>query len=213
VRAVAFFDVDGTLVPGISSAVYLGGYLGHQEAVAEAEAAWDAGLMEPRAVEELDALGWAGTSEGQIREWLEDLPLVDGIAEVVEWCVAHDVVPVLATLAWRPVGEFLCSRFGFVEASGPTLEVRDSVYTGISLTGSDEFRKRDFARGFAEDRGLALSGCAAVGDSLSDLPLFGEVGLAIGFNATEKARALAHTNHTGPDLRVILPTFEAWLGC
>ncbi|WP_350281715.1 haloacid dehalogenase-like hydrolase [Kribbella sp. HUAS MG21] len=146
-----------------------------------------------------------------MQEWLEDMPVVDGIADVVEWCVAHDVVPALATLAWRPVGEFLCAKFGFVAASGPTLEVRDGVYTGISLTGSDEYRKRDFAREFARDRGLSLDRCAAIGDSLSDLPLFGEVGLAIGFNPTPKAQALAHTNHTGPDLRVVLPTLRAGL--
>lgn len=210
-RVVAFFDVDGTLVPRLSSAIYLAGYLGHQEAVAEAEAAWDAGLMDPRSVEQLDARGWAGTSEVQVREWLEELPLVDGIAEVVEWCLAHDVVPALATLAWRPVGDFLCDKFGFVEACGPTLEVRDGTYTGVSLTGSDEFLKRDFALHFAKDRGLTLDRCLAIGDSKSDLPLFGEIGLAVGFNATGQARAVAHVNYTGPDLRVLLPSFEAWL--
>ena len=212
-RGVVFFDVDGTLVPGISSAVYLAGHLGHRDEVAAAEAAWDAGTVSPRYVEELDARGWAGTSAVQVREWLADLPLVDGIADVVAWCTANDVVPVLATLAWRPVGEFLCTRFGFVEACGPTLEVRDGLYTGISLTGGDEYRKRDFARDFAKDHGLSLAQCAAVGDSLSDLPLFAEAGLAIGFNATERARSLAHTNHTGNDLRVILPTLRAWFEC
>ncbi|MFF0268000.1 HAD family hydrolase [Kribbella sp. NPDC004536] len=208
-----FFDVDGTLVPGISSAVYLAGHLGHQQAVAEAEAAWDVGTVSPRYVEELDARGWAGTSVEQIREWLADLPLVDGIEDVVSWCVANEVVPVLATLAWRPVGEYLCARFGFVEAYGPTLEVREGRYTGISLIGSDEYGKRDFAREFAKGHGLSLAQCAAVGDSLSDLPLFGEAGLAIGFNATDPARALAHTNHTGNDLRAVLPTLREWFEC
>jgi phosphoserine phosphatase len=138
-RAVAFFDVDGTLVPGISSAVHLAGYFGHAEAVAEAEAAWDAGLVEARYVEELDARGWAGTSEHQVREWLGLLPLVDGIAEVVEWCVAHELIPALATLAWHPVGVYLCETFGFVDACGPRLEVRDGMYTGISLTSYDQY--------------------------------------------------------------------------
>jgi phosphoserine phosphatase len=152
VRAVAFFDVDGTLVPGISSAVHLAGYLGHAEAVAEAEAGWDAGLFDARYVEEIDARGWAGTSETQIREWLVELPLVDGIADVVEWCVERDVVPALATLAWHPVGVYLCETFGFVEACGPTLEVRDGVYTGSSLTSYDQYVKRDFALKFAPER-------------------------------------------------------------
>lgn len=209
--AAAFFDVDGTLVPGTSSGVYLAGYLGHQEAVTEAYAAWDAGLASARDIEELDARGWAGAGVADVRAWLSDLPLVDGITEVVEWCLANDVLPALATLAWRPVGDFLCDSFGFVEAFGPTLEVRDGVYTGISPTGSDEYLKRDFARHFANDRGLTLDRCAAIGDSLSDFPLFAEVGLAIGFNPTDQARAHTHVNHTGPDLRAVLPTLEQWL--
>lgn len=210
-RAVAFFDVDGTLVPGISSAVHVAGYLGRAEAVAEAEAAWDAGLVSARYVEELDARGWAGTSEAQIREWLGALPLVDGIAEVVEWCVDHEVIPALATLAWHPVGVYLCETFGFVDTCGPMLEVRDGIYTGISLTSYDSQAKRDFAERFAKQHGFALDRCAAVGDSLSDLPLFADVGLAVAFNATDRARALADIEVTGQDLRAVLPCLEAWL--
>ncbi|WP_199238283.1 HAD family hydrolase [Kribbella steppae] len=211
-KAVAFFDVDGTLVPGISSAVHLAGHLGRADAVAEAEAAWDAGLVSARYVEELDARGWAGTSETQIREWLGVLPLVDGIAEVVEWCVDHDVIPALATLAWHPVGVYLCETFGFVDTCGPRLEVRDGIYTGIPLSSYDSEAKRDFAVRFAKERGLTLDRCVAVGDSLSDLPLFAEVGLAVAFNATERARALADVEVTGRDLRAVLPSLENWLG-
>jgi phosphoserine phosphatase len=205
-RAIAFFDVDGTLVPGTSSAIYLAGYLGHVDAVVEAEAAWDAGL-----VEELDARGWTGVSETQVGEWLALLPVVDGIAEVIDWCTAYDVIPALATLAWQPVGAYLCETFGFVEASGPTLEVQDGMYTGISLTGCDEYLKRDFALRFAKERGLTLDRCAAIGDSRSDLPLFAEAGLAIAFNADNKARALAHVEVDSGDLRAVLPALETWL--
>jgi phosphoserine phosphatase len=86
-------DVDGTLIPGTSSAVLLATRLGHADQVAEAEAAWDAGLVSARYVEELDARGWAGTSQAQVREWLADLPLVDGIGDVIRWCRDHDCAP------------------------------------------------------------------------------------------------------------------------
>jgi len=210
-RAVAFFDIDGTLVPGISSAIHLAGFLGHLDAVTEAEAAWDAGLVEARFVEEVDARGWAGTTEAQIAEWLTDLPLVDGIGDVLAWCVAHAVVPALATLAWQPVGAYLCNSFGFAEASGPVLEVQEGSYTGVLLQSCDEIAKRDFATRFAKDCGLSLSRCAAIGDSRSDLPLFAEVGLAVAFNADEQARAIAHVEIAGLDLRAVLPALENWL--
>jgi haloacid dehalogenase-like hydrolase len=143
VRAVLFIDVDGTLVPGVSSAGFLAARLGHADQVAEAEAAWDAGLVTARQVEELDARGWAGTAEAQVREWLAELPLVDGIGEVIRWCRDHDVVPVLATLAWRPVGSYLCETFGFYDCCGPALEVRDGIFTGVALGSCDEYGKRE----------------------------------------------------------------------
>jgi phosphoserine phosphatase len=41
--------------------------------------------------------------------------------------------------------------------------------------------------------------------------LFEAVGLAVAFNATERARALADVEITGRDLRAVLPPLEAWL--
>ncbi|MEV0739026.1 haloacid dehalogenase-like hydrolase [Streptomyces sp. NPDC050549] len=210
-RAVAFFDVDGTLVPGISSAYFLAERLGHGDQVAEAEAAWDAGLVGARYVEELDARGWAGTSETQVRQWLSDLPLVQGIAEVVHWCRNHDVVPVLATLAWDPVGSYLRTTFGFADSCGTRLETRDGVFAGRALDSYDEYVKRDFAHRVAMRHGLSLDRCAAVGDSKSDLPLFDEVGCAIAFNADPGARARAHAVVDSGDVRDVLPVLSKWL--
>ena len=179
--------------------------------MAEAEAAWDAGLVTARHVEELDARGWAGTTEAQVSEWLAELPLVRGIGNVVRWCRDHDVVPALATLAWRPVGTYLCEVFGFDDCCGPTLEVRGGVFTGVALGSCDEYGKRDFAKGLAEQHGLSLDRCAAIGDSRSDLPLFGEVGLAIAFNADRDTRAHAHVQIDSIDLSDAIPPLERWL--
>jgi len=133
--AAVFFDVDGTLVPGTSSSHYLAGFLGHREALSVAEAEWDAGVVGNRAVEFLDAAGWAGTSHQQVREWLGGLPLVDGVAEVVAWCVRNDVLPVLATLAWHPVGDFLCQslkmgRDRSLPNDGKGISVRRDAFWG-----------------------------------------------------------------------------------
>ncbi|MFF4041135.1 HAD family hydrolase [Streptomyces sp. NPDC001816] len=210
-QAVAFFDVDGTLVPGTSSAIFLAEKLGHADQVAEAEAAWDAGLVTARYVEELDARGWAGTSEIQVRKWLTELPLVQGIAEAVDWCRDHGVVPVLATLAWRPVGSYLCEIFGFEDACGPRLETQDGVFTGRALDSYDDYVKRDFAHRVATRHGLSLDLCVAVGDSRSDLPLFDDVGCAIAFNADSKARSRAYAVVDSGDIRDVLPVLSEWV--
>ncbi len=209
--AAVFFDVDGTLVAGTSSAQYLAGFLGHQRALTAAEADWDAGLVGNVEVELLDAAGWAGASREQVWRWLAGMPLVAGIADVLAWCSRHDVLAVLATLAWEPVGAYLCDTYGFAASCGPRLESAGDRFTGAVSLHFDEFAKRNFAVELARSAGLSLDNCAAIGDSRSDLPLFGEVGLAVAFNGDENATAVADATFFGGDLRVVLPALEAWL--
>lgn len=213
VAGAVFFDVDGTLVPGTSSSQFLGerlGHLGHLAELAAAEEEYARGGRDNRSVSTLDAGGWAGHREDDVRAWLLDLPLVDGIAEVLARCRELDLAPYLATLAWAPVGAHLCAAFGFEGSSGPSLVEVDGEYTGEVAHHLDEFGKRDHALQVAHGLGLSASGCAAVGDSRSDLPLFREAGLAIAFNADAAASAEADIDVVGPDLRSILPHLERW---
>ena len=207
-----FFDVDGTLVPQTSSSQYLAGFLGHLEVLRRAEDAYADGRMDNRQVALLDAAGWRGHTPAQVGDLLADLPLVAGIHEVVSWCRGHDVAPYLATLAWEPVGRFLCDEFGFAGACGPVLAQQDGVYTGSVERHVDEFDKRDFAVRMAAEMGLPASACAAVGDSRSDLPLFAEVGFSIAFNAGDALRAVATEKVAGGDLRAVVEPLERWLG-
>lgn len=209
--AAVFFDVDGTLMTGTSSAQYLAGFLGHQEVLAAAEAEWDAGLADTTQVALLDARGWAGAGRDQVRRWLAGMPLLDGIADVLGWCSRHDVLAALATLAWEPVGTYLCEIYGFAASCGPCLESAGDRFTGAVALHFDEFAKRDFALEIAGSAGLSMDRCAAIGDSRSDVPLFGEVGLAAAFNGDEHVKAVADVHVSGGDLRVVVPALEAWL--
>ena len=211
-QSLVFFDVDGTLVPHTSSGQHLADRLGHSEVVREAEAGYAAGTLTNEQVCVVDAQGWASRSPSEIREFLDSLPLVDGIAETVDWCHAHGSVPVLATLAWDVVGAYLCDRFGFDRYCGPSLELIDGRYSGAVASYFDEVGKRDFAVSAAAELGVPLQKCAAIGDSRSDLPLFAEVGTAIAFNATSAARAAAHTAVEGNDLRAIIPALTHAFG-
>jgi len=207
-QAAVFFDVDGTLVPATSSSVYLAGFLGHRDELAEAEAAYAAGTLDNRTVSELDAAAWKGVTEARVREWLAGLPLVPGIAETVAWCRQNGLEPVLATLAWTPVGGYLADRFGFTSFSGPGLETAAGVFTGRVAHHFDEDDKRDAAVSLARERGFDLGSCGAVGDSRSDLPLFATVGVSVAFNASADARAAATAMVEGPDLRGVIPALE-----
>ncbi|MEU3950169.1 haloacid dehalogenase-like hydrolase [Streptomyces sp. NPDC029526] len=203
-----FFDVDGTLVPGTSSSVHLAGFLGHREELAEAEDAYAAGDVDNRQVSELDAEGWRGAHEDQVSGWLDGLPLVSGIAETVAWCRHNGLVPVLATLAWSPVGRYLTDRFGFYAFSGPELETVGGRFTGRVARHFDEYDKPDVALAQARELGLPPRSCGAVGDSRSDLPLFASVGLSVAFNASAGARRAATVAVDNDDLRGVLPVLS-----
>ncbi|MER5177583.1 HAD-IB family phosphatase [Streptomyces sp. NPDC002896] len=203
-----FFDVDGTLVPRTSSAVFLADFLGHRDELAKAEDGYAAGALDNRQVSELDAAGWAGVRQELVADWLGGLPLVSGITEAVDWCRQNGLVPVLATLAWETVGSCLSNRFGFHAFSGPRLETADGRFTGRVARHFDEYDKRDFALAQVRDLGLAPHACAAVGDSRSDLPLFASVGLSVAFNASAGARAAATVTVDGDDLRSVLPVLS-----
>ncbi|HEY8720024.1 HAD family hydrolase [Pengzhenrongella sp.] len=211
VRGAVFFDVDGTLVPGTSSSQHLAARLGHLGSLRDAEDSYAAGTLSNHAVSVLDARGWEGRAPSEVGGWLDELPLVDGIAEVVTWCRAQHLAPVLATLAWEPVGAYLCARFGFDGSCGPRLEIVDGRYSGQVAAHLDEFAKRDYALAEAARLGLDPASCAAIGDSRSDVPLFERVGLAVAFNANAAARAVAHSAVDGDDLRAVLPHLSTWL--
>ncbi|SCL70817.1 phosphoserine phosphatase [Micromonospora citrea] len=205
---VVFFDVDGTLVPATSSSLFLADFLGHRDELVKAEDAYASGDLDNRQVSELDARGWAGVREEQVSGWLDGLPLVSGIAETVGWCRRNGLVPVLATLAWSPVGSYLADRFGFHAFSGPRLETTSGRFTGRVACHFDEYSKRDFALAKARESGVAPGSCGAVGDSRSDLPLFASVGLSVAFNASAGARAAATVTVDGGDLRGVLPALS-----
>jgi phosphoserine phosphatase len=208
-RGLVCFDVDGTLVPGTSSSVWVATRLGGGDALVAAEVAYAEGRITNEEVATVDARGWAGRAEAEIRAHLETLPLVDGIAETVVWCRDHGLRPILTTLAWAPVGLLLAERFGFAAFCGTVPEVEGGRYTGRVGRHLDEYGKRDFALAQARRHGVAPARCAAVGDSRSDLPLFAAVGMSVAFNADAAARAAATHVVDGGDLRAVVPLLEA----
>lgn len=208
---IVFFDIDGTLVTGTSSGSFLAQRFGHAHDVDEAEARYAAGAIDNHEVCAIDARGWAGASVAQVSAWLDDLPLIDGIEEAVDWCRSHDLLPVLASLAWAPVGAHLAQRFGFAAHCGPTLHTADGSYTGDVTTTFDEHDKRDFALSICSQLGVPPSRCVAIGDSRSDLPLFDAVGYSVAFNASHDARAKAATAVDSASIVGVLPPIESWL--
>lgn len=209
-RAIVFFDVDGTLVPSMSSSSFLARRLGHQRQLDDAEERYAAGELTNEAVSLIDAAGWRGADPGTIDGWLDDLPVIAGIGRVVDWCRGHRVEPVLASLAWQPVSASLARRHGFTADGGPRVGHSGRAYDGTVAEHFDEYDKRDRALRLAARRGVPLDRCCAIGDGRSDVPLFDALPTSLALNAGDSARAAATAAIDTQDLGDLLPWLAAW---
>ncbi|MBT1680954.1 HAD family hydrolase [Curtobacterium aurantiacum] len=208
---IVFFDVDGTIVTPGSSSSFLAARFGHQDALDDAEASYADGALTNQQVSEIDALAWRGTTTAAIDRWLDDLPVLPGTETVVEWCRAHGVEPVLASLAWQPVTRSLARRFGFVPNGGPRVGERSGVHDGTVAEHFDEFDKRDRALALARDLRVPIEHCCAIGDSRSDIPLFQALPSSLALNASPAARAAASDSVDADDLALVIPWLEHWI--
>ena len=207
---LVFFDVDGTLMRGVSSSRYLAQRLGNRKQLLEAEAACEREEIDSAEVRRIDAAAWKRHKPDEVRAWLDEMPLVDGIEEVTDWCRRHGLAPYIASLAWNFVGNYLAERFGFEGCCGPELEERAGMFSGrvAQLIEADD--KVLYAQGLCEKLYIEPHACAAVSDGRSDLPLFGYVGCPIAFNASNKIKETARYSARGTDLRAILPALQEW---
>ena len=77
------------------------------------------------------------------------------------------------------------------------------------LVSFDEHDKRNFVERYCIARSIPMEHCIAIGDSRSDIPLFGAVGFSIALNATPDARAVATVAIDTDDLADILTLIPA----
>jgi phosphoserine phosphatase len=189
---LASFDIDGTLVRGVSTGAFLAQKMGHAEAMQTAEALYAAGQVANDYVSTLDGQFYRGYSKAQIFALLDDLPFIADIEPTLAALSARGIPVVLCTLAWEVVAEYVAQRFGFSAWSGPALHCSaDGRFSGAVARHFDEFGKPVFIQNQCNRRGIALVDVCHIGDSRSDLELFKQVGFSIALNATADARAVA----------------------
>ena len=189
---LASFDLDGTLSRGISTGQHLAKKIGHSDHMAELERDYEKGKITNFDVATADASYYKGLTYNDIEDLLEDLPVLADISETIKYLAKQGVPSVLCTIAWSDVARAISNRFGFVDWSGPILEV-DSAH---KFTGkvSKHFEAEDkvrFIKGICGKSGFSISEVFHVGDSRSDIELFREVGFSLALNASEQAKQVA----------------------
>ena len=203
--AVVEFDLDGTLLRGTSVSMCLAEAMGYGASLRNLEHRYAAGAISNRDIAEHTASWFTGLDPAQVGDMLMSAPWIDGVDETVSALRADGVHVLLATVTWKFAADEIARRFGFEAASGTVMEVTSGLLTGQVARHFNEFDKCDFVRRWCEERATSLDAVVAVGDSLSDLPLFSVVGRSVALNATPDARAAADEVLDTEDLRYVLP--------
>lgn len=209
---VVCFDLDGTLLPGTSVSLELARALGQFELLQDLEAKFRRGEIANAQIAEASAAAFAGISLAQVEAILAQIPLIGGVASTVAALKASGAHLLLSTVTWRFAARFYQRRLGFDEASGTEMSETDGILGGVVTRHCAPTDKRDFVRKYCALHGVDMSQCAAVGDSLSDVPLFKTVGLAVALNGTPEAVAAARFALTTEDLTDLLPILAAGVG-
>ena len=203
IRLVSF-DLDGTLFPDTTTCIELGRCLGHLDVIRDLEARYARYEIDNAQVAEGDAIAYAGRTTEFIEEAVLAIPTISGIQETIAALRAHGIATLIVTVTWSFAARALAKRYAVDGYAGAEMEEIDGILAGRVCKHFEAADKVRFVEGFAQARGIALSECAAVGDSRSDIPLFQSVGLSIALNATPEARAGATRSIETRDLRDIL---------
>ena len=210
-RAIAFFDVDNTLLRGaslyhvgvgawrrqfISLADILSFGWKQTKFLAVGENGINIARLRTRAMEII--IGHTRDELVSLSHEIFDSRLVHRLwPETVAVAHAHlkagrEVWLVSATA--QEVADVIAERLDLTGALGTVLDTVDGIFTGQLVDGiCHGDRKADVARGLAEARGIDLAECWAYSDSHNDIPLLELVGhpVAVNPDATLRRYALA----------------------
>jgi HAD superfamily hydrolase (TIGR01490 family) len=196
--AIAFFDLDGTLVVGqtqqllvsflrrrglvgwrylLGVGIWFGAYKLGLVKVTDTARAKGAELIAGQSVDDIDRL-----MDEFVKESLEPRLHPGAMAALNEHKLAGDTVVVLSA-AIAPLVRSVGRMIGVEACEGTRLEVAGGLYTGhiegLPLYGPEKAR---FARRYAEDLGVDPARCAAYADHETDIDLLRLVGRPVAVN-------------------------------
>ncbi len=202
------FDLDGTLMPGTSTSLFLAEKLGHLKEAQELERRYRHNEITNIEIADATARFFRGVPLATIDQYYRAAPKIRNIATVVNGIRDRQVTVILASITWSFFVEMFASEFGFDSFCGTKMEIDRGVLTGKVHSYFTEFDKLEFFLKACEEKGIATEDALAVGDSRSDHPVFQAAGVSVALNADDQTRTLAtHTLDTN-DLVDLLPLLQ-----
>ena len=203
-KRLIVFDVDSTLVQGevIEMLAARAGAEAEVRAVTEAAMAGELDFAESlrRRVAVL-----AGLPESVLAEVARELQLTPGARTTVRTLKRLGFRCGVVSGGFTRVISGLARELGLDFCAANELEVVDGRLTGRVLGEIvDRPGKAVALRRFADESGVPLEQCVAVGDGANDIDMLATAGLGIAFNAKPAVREVADTALSHPYLDVVL---------
>jgi len=211
-RGIIAFDLDGTLVRIWSAWSWIHRLLGTLEEAKSSADLYYAGEIDYTKWAELDVELWHGVPlkriEQAVQEGLEFIPnaekLVDTLHEFgFTTAIISSGLAVFADRAKEELGIEI-SRANKLKTDEKGQICGVAVH--VAFDNKDQVLKE-----IANDRGIQLSHCAAIGDSRNDIPMFNIAGFSIAFNpSTAEVANAASTIVQSENALDLLPPLQSY---
>ncbi|MEO8071565.1 MAG: phosphoserine phosphatase SerB [Acidobacteriota bacterium] len=203
-RRLVAFDMDSTLIQGevIDELARLAGTGDQVREITEAAMRGELDFQESfrRRVRLLK-----GLPESALAKVIESIPLTDGAERLISTLRRLGYRTAILSGGFTFFGRFLQDRLGIDHLHANTLDVRDGIVTGeVNTPIVDGPRKAAMLQQIANDEGLSLEQCIAVGDGANDLPMLRLAGLGIAFHGKDVVRAGARQSISSMGLDGVL---------
>ncbi|PUA31528.1 MAG: hypothetical protein B9J98_06160 [Candidatus Terraquivivens tikiterensis] len=176
-------DCDGVLVDGYTS-IFVAERLGFGEELRSVYKDLLTSAISFRQAMDRALRLFLGTKEGEIRELLMQVPLMQGAEEAVRSMKSNGlIVGTISTGASQYFLDILGERIGLDFFVGTRVRIENGVFVNIEQPIVDLENKGRILSEIASSYGIRLSECAAVGDDASNVPLFKLVGTSIMFDS------------------------------
>ncbi|GAA0765805.1 hypothetical protein GCM10008908_02790 [Clostridium subterminale] len=189
---LACFDLDDTLIREIHSVMLpciLNGKEKEHSLIQEQE---EKGLLDYISADYLRSELLLGLEERKIAQsFLEIAKPLKNIKSVVEALHEQNIKCIVITVGPKQVAKVVCDIWGFDDYYGSDYEVVEGVFTGKILNYIGAEQKIECLQDFCSSNSIKPEECIAVGDGLTDIPIFQYCGKSIAINSSPKVKKRA----------------------
>ncbi|MEA3255184.1 MAG: HAD-IB family phosphatase, partial [Candidatus Altiarchaeota archaeon] len=134
---------------------------------------------------ERDVTLWEGVDIERIKDILYSAHLMTGIDETLHNLKRNYRLAIISG-GLKILADYLKDRFSMDYSFGNELRVNDGRVKGINQVVDFKGKGR-ILREIADDMGIEIDECAAVGDYINDIPMFKAAGFSVAFNPKDES--------------------------